>query len=277
MYRFLSLVHFLWIFTAVPSPVFKKTGSQQGRHLGFCVFTRAAESTEQQTQSHHFSVPVPRGAGDQTSLQETEPTRKHSSERGSLRATAKRVDATAARQEADASPAFENQTKNVRPFTIEPAEGGRGEEGPGAESRREQLSPPEQQIGASSRQPSRNDEQKDTLLAGSEPVEEATDAFDSNERSKPPEVNVSQVWVQDSPQDYIDEGSPGDMLETAHIRAITASLEGLKDWLLRRINDLDTDVLSQQQIRSTTQQWAAELQELISVSPCVSRWEKELA
>ncbi|KEP62998.1 UNVERIFIED_CONTAM: transmembrane protein, putative [Hammondia hammondi] len=277
--KFLPLLLVLWILTAVVPPVRKRATGEPGRHFWNFVFTRAAESTEEQGQQPHLSTLLPRPTAERTSLEETEPTRKRSAERGNLRATDNLIGLAAEGQEADAQFFFKDQAKKVGPFRSRSAEALGGEDSVGAGSL---LGVPhtDQRSGAMSSQPLPADkEQNGELPADSESVEDAFDmgSFDSKERAKPPEVNVSQVWVQDSPQDYIAEGSSGSKLDTSHLRAITESLEGLKGWLLRRINELDTEILAQQQIRNSTQQWAADLQQLIGIHPCARLWETEFA
>ncbi|PFH34877.1 hypothetical protein BESB_069100 [Besnoitia besnoiti] len=141
-------------------------------------------------------------------------------------------------------------------------------------------SSPPQRGDASNDLSALQDEKNEKLKTVPEPIEEDEDSgrFGNKETSKPPELNVSQVWVQDSPQDYIDDrGIEGMSDDAARTRANIASLEKLKDWLLRRVNGLAADTLTQEHITAASRQWSAELEAVISSTRCAASLEKEMA
>lgn len=98
------------------------------------------------------------------------------------------------------------------------------------------------------------------------------------ETSKPPEVNVSQVWVQDSPQDYIDDGVSNSSTDAhiADLSTVTAALHQMKVWMTTRLEELNTQILENWQDIEAERQLETRFRHLISASACVQSLEEQL-
>ncbi|PHJ15021.1 transmembrane protein [Cystoisospora suis] len=125
-------------------------------------------------------------------------------------------------------------------------------------------------------------------LSLSSPVTEIAASLDTGEldtgtghpeeTSKPPEVNVSQVWVQDSPQDYINDGELNSSSDPhmADLTTVTAALQQIKVWMTSRLEELDSELLEQWQDIEAGRQLEDRLRKLITASPCVESLEQQL-